>query len=71
MWHTAVTEGSRYAAMGAVPSPTKWGRRAVVSSIYQHAIYAVAAAAAFELLQGRARWSTPPMRAGATLTAPR
>lgn len=42
-------------AFGLFPPPTKWGRRAVVSSVYQHAIYAAAAVAAFEWLQGGAR----------------
>jgi len=32
------------------PPPTQWGRRAVVSSVYQHAIYALAAVSAFEWL---------------------
>lgn len=33
-------------------SPTQWGRRALVSSVYQHAIYAIAAVSVFE-------WSCP------------
>lgn len=32
------------------PPPTQWGRRVVVSSVYQHAIYALAAVRAFEWL---------------------
>jgi hypothetical protein len=42
-------------ALGLFSPPTQWGRRALVSSVYQHAIYAVAAVAAFEWLQGRKR----------------
>ncbi len=37
-------------AFNLFPPPTKWGRRAVVSSAYQHAIYALAAVAAFDWL---------------------
>jgi hypothetical protein len=37
-------------ALHFFPPPTKWGSRAVVSSVYQHAIYAVAAVTAFEWL---------------------
>lgn len=40
-------------AFGLFSPPTKWGRRAVVSSVYQHAIYAAAAVAAFEWMQTR------------------
>ena len=40
--------------------PTHWGRRALVSSVYQHAIYAVASVAAFEWLRGHPRrWALP------------
>jgi hypothetical protein len=55
----AVLAGQLCAEMFAMPAfglfspPTKWGRRAIVSSVYQHAIYAVAAVAAFEWMQGR------------------
>jgi hypothetical protein len=44
-------------------SPTKWGRRALVSSVYQHAIYAVASVAAFEWLRRRPRRLTFPFAA--------
>lgn len=37
------------------PPPTKWGTNAVVSSIYQHAIYAFAAETAYDWLSPR-RW---------------
>lgn len=37
-------------AFDLFPPPTQWGRRAVVSSVYQHAIYALAAVGAFEWL---------------------
>jgi hypothetical protein len=47
-------------ALGFFPSPTKWGRRALVSSVYQHAIYAVASVAAFEWLRSRPRRLTFP-----------
>jgi hypothetical protein len=46
-------------ALGLFSPPTKWGRRAVVSSAYQHAIYAVAAVAAFEWLRGPKRLTLP------------
>lgn len=42
-------------AFGLFSPPTKWGRRAIVSSVYQHAIYAAASVAAFEWLQRDAR----------------
>jgi hypothetical protein len=42
-------------ALGLFSPPSKWGRRALVSSVYQHAIYAVAAVAALEWLRGRTR----------------
>jgi hypothetical protein len=57
----AVLGGQLGAEMFVMPTfglfspPTKWGRRALVSSAYQHAIYAVAAGIAFEWLQGRTR----------------
>jgi hypothetical protein len=37
-------------AVDLFPPPTQWGSRAVVSSVYQHAIYALAAVTAFEWL---------------------
>lgn len=37
------------------PPPAEWGRRAVVSSVYQHAIYALAAVSAYEWLSSAAR----------------
>lgn len=49
-------------AFGLFPPPTKWGRRAIVSSVYQHAIYAVAAGAAFQWMQDRARYGEPVRR---------
>jgi hypothetical protein len=50
-------------ALGLFSSPTQWGRRALVSSVYQHAIYAVAAVAASEWLRGRTRHLTLPFAA--------
>lgn len=35
------------------PPPTQWGKQAIVSSVYQHAIYAVAAVSAYEWLRAR------------------
>ena len=49
-------------AFGLFPPPTKWGGRAVVSSVYQHAIYAVAAVAAFEWMQDRTHHVEPVRR---------
>lgn len=48
--------GQLTAELAVMPSfklfspPTQWGRRAIVSSVYQHAIYAIAAVSAFEWL---------------------
>jgi hypothetical protein len=50
-------------AFGLFSPPTQWGRRALLSSVYQHAIYSVAAVAAFEWLQGRRRHLTLPFGA--------
>lgn len=36
------------------PGPTKWGKQAIISSIYQHAIYAAAAVFAYEQMRPRA-----------------
>lgn len=36
------------------PPPTQWGKQAIVSSVYQHAIYAVAAVSAYEWMRPRA-----------------
>jgi hypothetical protein len=38
-------------ALKLFSGPSKWGRRAIVSSVYQHAIYAVAAVSMFEWLR--------------------
>lgn len=40
-------------ALGLFPPPTQWGRDAIASSVYQHALYAVAAVSAFEWLKPR------------------
>lgn len=34
-----------------LPPPTKWGAKGIVSSVYQHAIYAIAAAKAYDWLK--------------------
>jgi hypothetical protein len=38
-------------ALKLFPSPSQWGRRAIVGSVYQHAIYAMVAVSAFEWLR--------------------
>jgi hypothetical protein len=41
-------------ALDLFPPPARWGRRAIVSSVYQHLIYVLAAVAVFEWFQPQA-----------------